>query len=144
MDTASNAGPRFAFEGFTGSFPHVVPAVPAPKSATPVDEVEAEEGDAEVGEEDAEVEETTASRRVDVVLEYLKLVVDAEVVGVDDGAEEVEEAEASDAEEMMLGQKVLLHVCIFSRSLKEHVDFAKHGVTEDLMVAAFAVVHWQR
>lgn len=32
-------------------------------------------------------------------------------VAIDDEAEEVEEAEASDAEDWMLGQKVLLHVC---------------------------------
>ena len=25
IDTASNAGPLLAFEGFTGNFPHVVP-----------------------------------------------------------------------------------------------------------------------
>ena len=32
-------------------------------------------------------------------------------VAIDDEAEEVEEAEASDAEDWTLGQKVLLHVC---------------------------------
>ena len=36
---------------------------------------------------------------------------------MDDEAEVVDEAEASDAEDRMLGQKVLLHVCI---SIGEH------------------------
>lgn len=71
MDTASNAGPRLAFEAFTGRFPHVVPAVWAPKSSTPVDEVDAEDGDAEVGEGDVEVEAAIATGRADEVLEYL-------------------------------------------------------------------------
>ena len=30
------------------------------------------------------------------------------------------------------------------KSPKVHVDCAKHGVTEDLMVARLAGVHWQR
>lgn len=33
--------------------------------------------------------------------------------------------------------------CLLSRSPKEQVDCAKHAVTEDLMVAACAAVHWQ-
>lgn len=45
------------------------------------------------------------------------LVVDAGFVEVDDGAEAVEEAEAEEAEDKTLGQKVLLHVCI---SIGEH------------------------
>lgn len=77
------------------------------------------------------------------MLPDLSLVVDEGLADVDDEVEEVEEAEAADAEDRTLGQKVLLHVCIFSRSPKEQVDFAKHAVTEDLMVAACAAVHWQ-
>ena len=71
MDTASNAGPRFAFEAVTGRFPHVVPAVSAPKDSTPVDEVDVEDGEAEVVEGEAEVEAAMATGRADEVLEYL-------------------------------------------------------------------------
>ena len=42
----------------------------------------------------------------------MALVVDAGSAGVDDKAEGVGEAEAADAEDRMLGQKVSLHVCI--------------------------------
>ena len=87
---------------------------------------------------------------------------DERPVETDDEAEEVEEAEAIEAEDRTLGQKVLLHVCTSvgkyqsdrrqtcsihcspCNSPKEQVDFAKHGVTEDLMVARFAAVHWHR
>ena len=62
MDTAPNAGPRFAFDGFTGSWPHVVPGVPAPKFATAGDKVDVEEGEAEPGE-------TTVAGRADEVPE---------------------------------------------------------------------------
>lgn len=62
MDTASIAGPRFAFEGSTGNFPHVVPAVPAPKFSTAGVEVDVEEEKVEVGE-------TAATARADEVLE---------------------------------------------------------------------------
>ena len=93
----------------------------------------------------------------------MELVVGEKSIETDDAAEEVEEAEALEAEDSTLGQKVLLHVCTSvgkhyqsdrrqpcsihcspCKSPKEHVDFAKHGVTEDLMIARFAAVHWQR
>ena len=61
MDTALNAGPRSAFEGFVGSFPHEVPWVPAPKFSTTGDEIDVEEGEAE--------EEATATGRAAEVLE---------------------------------------------------------------------------
>ena len=106
---------------------------------------------------------TTATGRADALLEGVELVVSERPIETDDEAEEVEEAEALEAEDRTLGQKVLLHVCTsvgkhyqsdrrqaclihcsLSKSPKEHVDFAKHGVTEDLMIARFAAVHWQR
>lgn len=63
---------------------------------------EAEEGDARaIG---------TADEVLEGVLEGVLLVVDEESVDVDDEVEEVGEADASDAEDRMLGQKVLLHV----------------------------------
>ena len=93
----------------------------------------------------------------------MELVINERSVETDDEAEVIEEAEAWEAEDRMLGQKVLLHVCTsvgkyhqsdrgqaFSihcslcKSPKEHVDFAKHGVTEDLIVARFDAEHWQR
>ena len=107
MDTASNAGPRFAFEGYTGNFPHVVPRVPAPKFPTDVDEADAEEGEFEVGD-------AMAAGGMDEALEDVELVLDE---GSVDGDDEVEVAEASDAEDRTLGQKVLLHVCT---SVGEH------------------------
>ena len=61
MDTASNVGPRFVFDGCAGNSPHVVPWVPAPKSPTE-DEVDAAEGEAEVGD-------ARATGRADEVLE---------------------------------------------------------------------------
>ena len=61
MDTASNAGPRLAFEGFADSFPHEVPWVPAPKFSTAGDEIDVEEGEAG--------EEAAATGRADEVLE---------------------------------------------------------------------------
>ena len=92
----------------------------------------------------------------------MELVGDERSVESDDEAKEVEEAEALEAADRTLGQKVLLHVCTsigkyqsdrgqacsihcsLCKSPKEHVDFARHGVTEDLMVARFATVHWHR
>ena len=99
MDTASNAGPRFAFEGFAGSFPHVVPFAPAPKSAT-AGEAEEDEG-----------EEPLAIAGADEVLEAVSSVMDAGFIDVADEAAAVAETEAADAEAKTLGQKVLLHVC---------------------------------
>lgn len=94
-DTASNAGPRFAFEGLTGRFPHVVPSVPAPQFATAEVEVAAEEGKAEMGEATA--------------LEGASLAVDGRSAAADGETEGVGEAEAADAADRTLGQKALLH-----------------------------------
>lgn len=47
----------------------------------------------------------------DEVPEGVYLVANEASVAIDDETEEVEEAEASDAEDWTLGQKVLLHVC---------------------------------
>ena len=86
----------------TGSFPHVVPEVPAPKfSPTAGPEVDWVEEEDEAGE-------TAAIGRADEVLEDVSPVGDERASDV---ADEVGEAEASDAEDRTLGQKVLLKVC---------------------------------
>ena len=100
MDTAMNAGPRSVVGGVADSLPHAVPEVPAPKFSTGG----GVEGEAE--------EEATARASADEVPEGVSLVVSEGPVDMDDEAEEVEEAETSDAEDRTLGQNVLLHVCI--------------------------------
>ena len=84
--------------------------MPAPKFSTAEDEVDVEEGE-------AGVEEARATGRADEVLEDVSLVVAEGFVAVDDERVEAEEAEASDADERTLGQKVLLQVCM---SVGEH------------------------
>ena len=63
-------------------------------------------------EGEAEDAEATAIGRADEVPEGVALVVDAGSAGVDDEAGEVGDAEAADAEDRTLGQKVSLQVWI--------------------------------
>ena len=130
MDTASNAGPRLAFDGVTGRLPQLVPVVPAPNDVA-IDlaavRADVELEDVEVVDEEGRLVEDERVLVAGIII--MEVITDGDEEEESEGDAEGAAAEAAEAEDMIAGQKVLpkdwtSSLCIWISMNTSRIDMA--------------------